>query len=472
MRRTARGCNYVSVAGAKEQPDFKKLAADPGLAEANLERFLEDTGGRKAWDRASTAARQHVLRVFGYAQPLARHLIRHPESIRLLEDSRFLTALRSESDYTSALPATVRSAAQGQTDPLALFRFKYDELLRITVKDLAEIGAYENVLLELSTLADTVLGSVLDSARPAAPERAKTLPRMVLIAQGKLGSQELNFSSDVDVQFIYSGAEDRAAPSPELQETATRWARSFMERIQENSDEGFLYRVDLALRPEGASGPLVNSLYAAELYYETWGLPWERYALLRARPCAGDRTLGEAFQGTVEPFVYRKYLSLNDVQSVKNMKDEQARQREQPGRWNVKVGVGGIRDIEFFIQGHQLLNGGKKPVLKTTSTLRALDALAREKFISPGERNQIREAYLFLRRLENHLQMREEQQTQTLAADRADRAALARSLGYGARKGSTDAEVLADFEEDLQLYTTVSREAFDRFLGEFTAGET
>ncbi|MBI2058374.1 MAG: hypothetical protein HYT87_01250 [Nitrospirae bacterium] len=455
--------------------DLKKFAADPELAEANLERFLSEKEGAEAWDSLPLPGRQNLVRVFGYSQSLSRYLFRNPSSAAILAQPKALAEVRAPDAYRARLRALAGDgggAPEGRER--SIFRFKYDELLRIAIKDLAEIGPYDAILSELSGLADSILDWILEEAVLASNVAESDRPRLTIIGQGKLGSQELNYSSDVDIQFVYAG-QDPDTPTPvEMQEIAARIAQDFLTRIQKTSEEGFLYRVDLALRPEGASGALVNSVYAAELYYETWGLPWERFALLRSRPCAGDLALGARFLESVEPFVFKKYLSLGDVQSVKKIKDEQARLREQPGKWNVKTGAGGIRDIEFFVQGHQILNAGKKPTLRTPVTLKALEALSKEQYISPGERDQLKEAYLFLRRLETHLQMEEESQTYHLKTDHAARLTLARSMGYGLKKTGAAAEKLDDFEEDLQVYRTVSREAFERFLGDFdppNAGE-
>ncbi|MBI2891171.1 MAG: hypothetical protein HYY13_10360 [Nitrospirae bacterium] len=446
--------------------DLKKFAADPALAEANLERFLE-TGeeARSAWDRAGAEGRRRLVRILGYAQPLAGYLVRHPDSASLLIDAKFFDKASRPADCASRLRERLERRRPGPEREQELFRFKYDELLRIAVKDLEEIGPYEAILAELSALADAIIGGVLEQTRPDAA-RGNSL-RLSVIAQGKLGSEELNFASDVDLQFIYSGSDPMASPAPELHEPATKWAQKIVELMQRDTEEGFLWRVDLELRPEGISGPLVNSAYAAELYYETWGQPFERFALLRARPAAGDVELGTGLVQALEPFIYKRFLSMADVQSVKKMKDMHAAEREQRGKWNVKTGVGGIRDIEFLVHGHQILNGGKMPLLRTPHTIKAMEALEKEQFLSPGEKRQLREAYIFLRRLENHLQMSEEQQTHALKSARPEREVVARSLGYGMKKGSKSEHALDDFDADLQVFTTVSREAFERFLSDF-----
>ncbi len=229
-----------------------------------------------------------------------------------------------------------------------------------------------------------------------------------VIGMGKLGSRELNLSSDIDLIYVY---ESDADPN------AHAWFRRFFtrltKRLNDRTEDGFVYRVDLDLRPEGSTGPICNSLPACERYYEAWGHPWERIAWVRARPVAGDGPLGQAMIEALEPFVYRRHLDLGALDEVATMKQEiDAKAHDLPR--NIKLGPGGIREVEFFAHALQLVHGGRNPALRTRSTLEALDRLALDGLVSDRTRATLSAAYLYLRTLENQIQLIEDRQTHIL----------------------------------------------------------
>jgi glutamate-ammonia-ligase adenylyltransferase len=227
--------------------------------------------------------------------------------------------------------------------------------------------------------------------------------------------------------------------------------------LEEQTDEGFLYRVDLKLRPWGRSGPLAMPVEAMEHYYEASTEAWERFAWLRARVIAGAGHLGADLLQRLQPFIFLRSLSVADLDRFLEIKGQMARQRHRRGSWNVKVGEGGIRDIEFFVQMLQLVNGANHPALRTTNTLRAIAALSSVGLLDAVEAAQLRQSYQFLRRLENRLQMFNEQQTHDLPDGRRQREVIARSFGYG--EGA-----LERFEEALSVHRAVARGCFDRIL--------
>ncbi len=230
--------------------------------------------------------------------------------------------------------------------------------------------------------------------------------------------------------------------------------------MEEVTGEGFLYRVDLKLRPWGKSGPLVLTVEDTENYYSASMEAWERFIWLRARVITGNKAIGHQLLKRLDPFVYRKSLSEVDLRRFLEIKSDMQMQHRKAGNWNVKQGAGGIRDIEFFIQLLQIVNAHNESGLKTTNTLDVLGILHSKGFIQDGEAKQIRESYLFLRRLENHLQMIDERQTHHLPDDRAKRKLIARSM----IQAPETEDALGIFEEQLGLHQAVARNCFERIL--------
>ena len=235
--------------------------------------------------------------------------------------------------------------------------------------------------------------------------------------------------------------------------------RGFTRLLEQHTEDGFLYRVDLNLRPWGRSGPLFMAIDDMEHYYEASSDAWERFAWLRARPVAGAIALGEELRQRLGPFMYRRSLSTDDLEKIVGMKHELSRTRQRRGSWNVKLGDGGIRDIEFFIQTLQLVNAARHPVLQQTNTLATLEGLEAGRLVPATDAAAAAGSYLFLRRLENRLQMLDEQQTHELPDDPAVRRMLARSLGID---GGPD--VLDRFEAELLTHRAVARGCFERIL--------
>ncbi|RMG59613.1 MAG: bifunctional [glutamate--ammonia ligase]-adenylyl-L-tyrosine phosphorylase/[glutamate--ammonia-ligase] adenylyltransferase [Deltaproteobacteria bacterium] len=321
-----------------------------------------------------------------------------------------------------------------------LRRMRNREMVRIGVRDLAGLAEVEETTRALSDLADACLeGAVSFAIREMKKRYGTPICRegaeekecgFVVIGLGKLGGEELNFSSDIDLMFVYEsdrgGTTGIASPDGEKRGEVTNHqffvkVSEFVSRlISEVTEDGFVFRVDHRLRPDGARGPLANSLRSLEIYYESWGQTWERMALLKARPVAGDADLGRRFEKTLQPFVYRKYLDFIAIEEIKELKERiDLSQKLRSGKlWDVKLGKGGIREIEFFVQVHQIIFGGKNPSLRVRGTLPALALLRAERFISPGEEESLREAYRFFRNLEHRVQMLYGSQTQELPSGR------------------------------------------------------
>jgi len=363
-------------------------------------------------------------RVLGASNFLARLLLRHPQWVAELEGD----------------PPAPPPGGSIEPDWTEIRRAKYRGLLRIAARDLVGRPFAES-LRELSDLADRCLAAGLACA---GLEKGREPPGM--LALGKLGGRELNFSSDVDLLFLYETSPNR----DEMQQNqdAAAVIRHFKSRLEGPSSDGFGYRVDLDLRPEGKTGVLANSVDAALGYYESFGAEWERQMLIRLRGLAGPRGALEAFSRGIVPFVYRRLIDPGVLQAVREMKARIENERRRAGRdieADLKEGPGGIRDVEFFVQSLQLFYGGREPRLQTGNVLDSLAALRDLALLPETVTASLSDAYTWLRRAEHSLQLFEEQQTARFPRDTAGQVALARRMGYSDEDGSSARDrLLAD----------------------------
>lgn len=305
-----------------------------------------------------------------------------------------------------------------------LRRFRHAEMLRLIIRELAGIAAYPEIGRELAALADVCLQAAMDFCQ--AP------PEFTVIGLGKHGGEDLNFSSDIDVLFLYSADANLPDPHSTRHEYADQLFKRVSGLIHEKTEDGFVFRVDTNLRPEGKKGVLTNSLDALESYYETWGSTWERCALLKARCVAGDQSVGREFLQRTTPFVYRKSLDTQSLSDIKSMKQKiDAEQGKAMRRtFNVKLGHGGIREVEFFVSVFQLIYGGKIAALRQHNTLEALHQLVQSKLLPKVVAEGLEGAYIFLRRIENRLQILDDQQTHHLPEKSEELKQLARRMGF------------------------------------------
>jgi len=320
-------------------------------------------------------------------------------------------------------------------------RFRAREILRIAARDLLGVAGVEENTAELSHLAEVLLAAAWHFTRGVLEEAYGPLDRdspeggFAVLGLGKLGAGELNFSSDIDLIYLY--AHDGETPGGRLgatscHEWAVRAARLITRLMDHKTEHGRLFRVDLRLRPDGDAGPLAFTPQGCANYYEAMGQAWERMMLLRARFCAGDPAVVSAFQEAVRPFVYPRAIDpklVGSVREVKRQITDQLSRKRQPG-FHVKLGTGGIREIEFFAQTVQILHAGRDASLRVANTLELLDRLRAAGLIDRNIRDSQRDDYRFLRRIEHRLQMIEDRQTHLLPADRTERTAIAQSLGF------------------------------------------
>ncbi len=401
------------------------------------------------WARRPDNAARVLAAVCGAAPFLVQVFSRWPAAFLALLDEDF-AAPRQRNTYRKRLAQSLGAAVDHGA---ALRRFKYLELARITVRelspDLVPPHRAGEILAELSHLADALLACALDAAaarlaessgpaRWSTPDGTPVALGFCVLGLGKLGAEELNYSSDVDLVYVFgnppgageiplSGGPDGLAPA----EYFTRLGREFGRLVSEVTADGFLYRVDLDLRPEGTQGPLVVSSDELANYYELWAATWERAAFAKARPVAGDEVLGWRTIRAIDPMIYRSAMDVAGVAAIREMKEKVEEAKERPGgAYNVKTGAGGIRDVEFVAQALQLLHGGRIPEVRERSTQRALIALAQVGVLPQAACDDLLAAYRFLRRTENRLQMEGERQTHTLPHDAAAQARLARSMGF------------------------------------------
>ncbi len=329
--------------------------------------------------------------------------------------------------------------------------FTQQHLLRIGARDLCGIADVEDITADLSALADSVLQAGLEvctrwlTAVYGAPmytdsDGVQRPCGFCVIGMGKLGGYELNFSSDVDLMYIYTsyeGSTSGIVRDGQVQQQISNHeyfvtlARRLTTLIGGQGPEGQAFRVDLRLRPEGTQGQLALSLLSYEAYYARLGQTWEKMALIKARPVAGDQRLGEEFLALIQPFVYQSHLDTEGVRQLRDMKrqiDAQLADKAQ-SRTNVKLGLGGIREIEFLLQLPQLLYGGRQPALRERHSLRALTRLREAGLMTPHVEMTLRSAYCYLRRLEHYLQMEQGAQTHTLPRHPDQQGRLARHFG-------------------------------------------
>ncbi len=419
------------------EPDDSDLGA---LAEQHWQRF------RAACDAASLSVPERpgfvdaARHAFACSDYVARTCTRWPQFLHEQLESGRLERAAAAGETAARLRALIGPEVAGEPALMAVLRrFRHAEMLRIAWRDLAGAASLEETLTDLSALADACIDQALERLYAWQCERLGTplddrgrAQRLVVFGMGKLGAQELNFSSDVDLIFAFQGNGETDADTPRASiEFFMRLAKRVIRVLAEPTSEGFVFRVDMRLRPFGDSGPLVASGEALAHYYLTQGRSWERYAMVKARVVAGDREAGEELLGELRPFVYRRYLDFGAIASLREMKANIQREHRRRRRGvNVKLGDGGIRDIEFIGQALQLIRGGREPRLQVRGIVPALQRLARAGHLPDDVAANLVEAYVFLRRLENRLQMLNDEQTHELPAQPLERARIALAMGF------------------------------------------
>ena len=422
------------------------------------------------WLAAVSAPYSHVQNLLGHpvaldvfclitgsSQYFGDLIVRHPEYFEVVANPGVRGETKTGAEFGAEAAALVGACQRTELKKDALRRWKAREMLRIGVRDLTGLADMPSTALEFSHLADACVQQALNIAVDSIPrvaslpgaeavqwlspqERSEApgLPPIAVIGMGKLGGQELNYSSDIDLMFVLSDdlpAEVRNEKGQLIETVAwlSRVAETLIKSLNEETSEGHVFRVDMRLRPEGRFGVLVRSLSSYRAYYENWAEGWERQALLKARPLAGDPVLGAAFMEMVTPFVYRPAVSAEFLESIRanKRKIEQRCAIEGETETNVKTGFGGIRDIEFLVQLFQLEMGGRSPALRTPNTLAGLQRLREAHILTQQEALELSDDYGFLRTLEHRLQLLHKHQTQALPPEHSvHRRFLALRMGF------------------------------------------
>ncbi|MGD8663987.1 MAG: bifunctional [glutamate--ammonia ligase]-adenylyl-L-tyrosine phosphorylase/[glutamate--ammonia-ligase] adenylyltransferase, partial [Desulfobacterales bacterium] len=337
-----------------------------------------------------------------------------------LIDSGDIARQYEKNEYHLKLGPALTAATDEETLSRLLRRYRRREMVRIAWRDLSGWADLSQTVSDLSAFADACLDHALHIlyqwqchllGTPTAADGSKQ--RLVILGLGKLGARELNFSSDVDLIFAYPTAGDTrgAKNSIDNNEFFLRLCRRLIKVIGQPTADGFVFRVDTRLRPFGESGPLVMDFETMERYYQEQGREWERYALIKARAVAGDKKAGAFLLDRLNPFIYRRYLDYSVFDSLREMKQMIALEVKRKGMENnIKLGAGGIREIEFFGQIFQLIRGGVNPALQNTGILTVLKTLALERHVPPEVCEELIDAYVFLRNTENRLQSFSDQQ--------------------------------------------------------------
>jgi glutamate-ammonia-ligase adenylyltransferase len=455
-------------------------SADPDMALNNLERLAAavlDRGGFFGLLGEHPEAMTVVVTLAATSQFLTDTLIRSPQILPWLLDPTVMRPRPREAMHEE-IAAAGRPFRTDEARENALRRVKRRELCRIGLRDVLGDADLVTTTEELANLADACLAQAWEIARAGAIARygiarhgpARTPTSFAVIALGKLGGEELNYSSDIDLCFVYEA--EGESDGPEVVPNRIYFARAaerLLAILTTMTEEGAVYRVDLRLRPEGGGGALALPLDAYRQYHETRAALWERQALIKARVAAGDERLGRAFLDLARRFAYRAGLereAVGEIQAVKGRIDRVLRARGRQER-HVKLGVGGIREVEFHVQAIQLLYGAQDPWLQERNSLRALHRLAERGYLSWEESRALAHAYVFLRTVEHRLQILHALQTHTLPADPAELGKLARRLGYPGDLPSAAARFLADYDATRRRV----RAAFEGFFAAAPPGE-
>ena len=427
---------------------------------------------------------------------VAEQMIRSPRRILTRLRPEALDSRCSIESYRSLLKAKLDQACDIKQLGSCLRHFRQQEMVRIIWRDFSGMASVIDTTAELSALAEVCVNESLQLiyqwevarwGRPIGNESGRA-QQLVVIGMGKLGAGELNLSSDIDLIFCYaeSGSTDGKRSKPN-QEFFVRLGQQLIKVLDEVTAEGFVFRVDMRLRPYGQSGALALNFNAMESYYSNQGREWERYAMVKARVMGGDYQAGNTLLAELNPFIYRRYVDFGAFESLREMKKMITREvKRRQAQQNIKTGAGGIREVEFIVQSFQLIRGGKDRQLQNPSLWAVLQILQEQSYLPASVVGELREAYVFLRNCEHRLQGLRDQQTQTLPDDPLEQLRLARGMGFehwiqfsealAAHRESVSFHfarvVCAEEEADEEANARVSDDLRSLWLGELEQNES
>jgi glutamate-ammonia-ligase adenylyltransferase len=442
-------------------------SADPDQALNYFERFVRAALNKTqlfAYLRDSPRTIEILAKTLGASPYMAEILIRDPHHFYWLTDPKTLYASRNKREIQRELVQTLK-VLEGEQQRLDYLRVaKRREMLHIGVRDLLRVCSVEQTLAALSSLAEILISMTHWICASALHDEYRlpknTFTGFTILAMGKLGGGELNFSSDVDLIYLY--APDRQlSPAISPPDYFRRLSQKITLGLNQFTSEGYIYRVDLRLRPEGDAGDIAYPLDGFERYYRARLATWERLALIKAWPVAGNRALGRALLEMAPQFIYGRAFdaqALEDVRSMKSKIDRKMTLRDQGSR-NVKLGTGGIREIELIAQCLQVRHGAAIPHIRGRNTLKALAVLCEQSLISGEECHILTRSYVFLRDVENKLQMANDAQTHSLPRDEQELNVVARTLGYPGAN---------NFLHDYQQHTAEVNRIFTRQFSRLT----
>ena len=427
---------------------------EPDRALNNFEKFITKVDSPEKYIniiKESEELLKTIIALFSGSQFLSDIAIKDENNIEYLLKENLNVPKRKEKLHNE-IKRILSYTNRAEENYSIIRKFKNREYLRVGLRDLLRKGDLTEIVKEFSDIADVCLQRVYEICENDFIKRygepfyytsdgEKRKSEFTILSLGKLGGRELNFSSDIDILYLYSsdkGETQRTKKNSNEYDTGIKLHQYYMKLSQmitnvigEITEDSIMFRVDLRLRPEGKKGDIAYSLRSYEIYYESWGETWERQALLKARVSAGSQSLGNKFLKLIHPFIYRKYLDFTSIEEIRKVKERIDATLLIRGKdiENIKLGHGGIREIEFFVQSFQLIFGGRYELLQETNTLNVLKNLLILKFINENDYKKVSEAYIFLRELENRIQLSYGIQKHIIPEDANERKALARKMG-------------------------------------------
>jgi glutamate-ammonia-ligase adenylyltransferase len=406
-----------------------------------------------------------IAKVWACSEFVSRWCQRVPEQFSQLIQSGDLLRRYEPSTYTDKLREALKETKDQHALKQILRLQRQREMVRIAWRDISGRADLQEVLADLSNLADACIQQTLIKLHNHLTEEwgqpvnaAGEAQSLIIIALGKLGGQELNFSSDIDLMFVYPEEGETTGDSRTRTnaEFFIRLGQQFINALDENTADGIVFRVDMRLRPFGQSGALAMNFDSLEHYYQTHGREWERYALVKARLLTGDETAKQQLRDILRPFIFRRYLDFNVYESLRKMKQMIVTEvKRKKINHNVKLGAGGIREIEFISQTVQLIRGGREPALQNPHLLPTLDQLTELQHLPEHVTGELKQAYIFLRNTEHRIQEYADQQTHNLPDDPTAQSRLAFSMGF---------ENWEAFSNELEKYRQQVRNHFDQMF--------
>jgi [glutamine synthetase] adenylyltransferase / [glutamine synthetase]-adenylyl-L-tyrosine phosphorylase len=488
--------NLVALAShaqfEKLYPDFFKVllklvssSHNADMALHNFERFSEKISDKDYLYTQLTESPpllEALVFLFSGSQILTDAMLKEPSYVDWLSRPETLGNSKSKDMLMRDFYEMAGEEFQSKNIFSALRKFKKREYIRIGLRDLLGKVEFQETVEDISNLADVCLQAAYEHADRELRKKFGTPvyqdanedwieSEFAILGMGKLGGSELNYSSDIDLIYIYTSSQGETRPAEEgdtslrsisNHEYFTKLALEISKSLNEITSDGNVFRVDLELRPDGKSGEIVNSLTSSEVYYESWGRTWERQALIKARVSAGSENLGKEFFERIEPFIYRRSLDFEAIEEIKSMKHKINRSlKGKHSKGNIKLGFGGIREVEFFIQAYQLLLGGRDKSLRVRDSLGAMKTLYEKNIITEEDHDRLRKAYIFLRNLENRVQITFGLQTYLLPDNETDLAVLARKMRIpGDNQKALADNLMGEYGKHTQIVGTMFAEQF------------